>query len=170
MKQYRHWIGALGGIILGMIFIMAGAAKLMSPTSGYQPFAFPLFIPRAMTDVAYTGLPYVEIILGILLLGGIAAKLSASISATLIGCFIISNLYMLSIGMTKCAGCFGTSGNVPIYTSLILDVVMLVLSALIISCYTGGFFSKNPWFVMGHTADGCARAQCAKKREQYANL
>jgi len=75
MKEgFRDWLGIWARIFLGMVFIVAGAGKLLAGSQGFEPFVLPSFLPQALTESIYAGLPYIEILIGGLLILGIAMK------------------------------------------------------------------------------------------------
>lgn len=157
MNKYRYWAGILAATFLGMFFIVAGAGKLMAQSSNFQPFIAPAYLPQAIIDVAYSGLPYIEVIIGLLLICGIAIRFTSTISAILIACFIASNLYLLSIGVGTCGSCFGVLGGLTVYAALALDVIMAVLVVIIFTCQRGRYLNMSPWFITsGHTVTRCA--------------
>lgn len=156
MKQYRYWIGILAATLLGMIFAVAGMGKLMAGSSSYEAFLFPSFLPEVITDAAYAGIPYVEVMVGLVLICGIAVKFTTSISAILIASFITSNLYLLNIGVGTCGNCFGVAGGLTVYAALVLDGLMAVLAVIIFFSHKGAYFNKTPWFLTGRTVTQCA--------------
>lgn len=151
MTSYRYWIGILGGIFLGMIFVVAGVGKLLAHSSSYEPFIHPARMTQPLIDTVSLGLPYVEIIIGLLLICGVATRFCASISALIITGFIASNLYLLSIGVGICGGCFGVAGGLSVYAALALDGIMAGLVAVIFACHKGSYLNISPWFITGHT-------------------
>lgn len=156
MRKYIYWVGVLAAIFLGMIFVVAGMGKLMLQSGSYEPFLFPALMPQTLSNAVSLGVPYMEIIIGLLLICGIATKFTTSISAALIVCFIASNLYLLSIGVGTCGGCFGVAGGLTVYAALVLDGLMAVLVVIIFLSHKGAYFNKTPWFLTGHTVTRCA--------------
>ena len=152
MSNYRHWLGVIGLVSLGAVFIIAGAGKLLAQSGSYDLFAFPFFIPQPLGNAISLGLPYVEIIIGLLLVCGVATRFAAGISALLIACFIASNLsYMLTISTGPCGNCFGAVGGLSAVHALFLDAIMAGLVVVILTCRRGNFFNISPWFLTGHT-------------------
>ena len=101
--------------------------------------------------VAYA-LPWVEYVIGVLLIIGISAKLVVSLSTVLIAAFIANNSWMIAHGLAyEPCGCFGIFekvflGELSTMESLYLDIVMLALVLLIVSYYPGRFLTVRPWF------------------------
>ena len=159
MKRYLYWPGILATIMLGIILAVAGIGKILSGTSGYDAYLLPSFIPEALTGVAYVVIPYIEVVVGLLLIIGIGVKLATSISAGLITCFVTSNLYLMSIGVGTCGDCFGVGGGLTVYAALVIDGLMALMVAVIFLSNRGSYFNIIPWYLTGHTVTGDARAR-----------
>lgn len=159
MKNMAYWSGILATILLGMLLVVAGVGKLMSGTTGYDAYLFPSFLPELVTGAAYIAIPYVEVAVGLLLILGIGVKFATSISAWLIACFVASNLYLLSIGVGTCGDCFGVAGGLTVYAALVIDGLMALMVAVIFLSQKGTYFNITPWYLIGHTVTGGARAR-----------
>lgn len=153
--RYRPWLGTGAGIVLGLIFIASGLGKLLGEAESFENiFApFPGFLAPALAGAIFTWLPFIELIIGLLLIVGIAARLMAIFSAVLIAGFMASNGYRLSqgLGYEPC-GCLGIMEKiiqVELSTTgaLYLDIGMLALALIILFCYPGSFFNTYPWFL-----------------------
>ncbi|MBA7669363.1 hypothetical protein ES703_77493 [subsurface metagenome] len=153
--RYRYWIAIGASVILGLIFATAGVGKLLEQTETFKifltlPRAF--FTPTLVVQIVSVWLPPVELILGLLLIIGIAAKLIATFSSVLIGAFIANNSWLLSQGFGyKPCSCFGVleiilRGKLSTAGALYLDIIMLALVFTIIFCYPSNFLAIRPWF------------------------
>lgn len=150
MKEgYKYWIGTLALIFLGMIFTVAGVGKLLAGSKAFEPFVSPGFLPQSFVEVIYIGLPYLEIIIGLLLILGILVKFSTSLASLLIIGFIASNILTIYLGggAEPCGGCFGLLGGLTAISALAMDGIMAVMVAVILVCYRGNFFDISPWFL-----------------------
>ena len=152
-KQYRHWIGVWGVLFLGLIFIAAGAGKLLVQAENVELYIFPDFVPPAFSWAVNTWIPRIELAVGILLILGIAAKFVASLASLLIAGFITSNSLLLKLGLgSDPCGCFGAAERIAeqklsVIGALYLDGVMVFLVMVILFCYQRGFFDIYPWFI-----------------------
>ena len=148
-----NWFAISAGIILGLIFLAAGLGKLLNPMESSVIFVFPEFLPTALDRFIYQWLPYVEIIIGVLLITGIIARLTASLALVLTLGLIASNSIMLVQGLgDKPCGCFGEAERwvqlrLSIADALYIDVVMLILGFLVLFFYQGKFVNVYPWFL-----------------------
>ena len=123
LRRAIIWIGRL---ILGGIFVYAGFSKLLMPNTHFWPMfvlrfslsmnissfaqqveSYKMISPEASQLVAHT-LPFVEIVLGLLLLIGWRLRLWASaITAIMVGFLaVVTRAYLLHMDIN--CGCFGT--------------------------------------------------------------
>ena len=155
----RHWLAIGASILLGLVFVVAGLGKLLQPAEAFKIFftSYPAYLVDFLTPVffkaIFTWLPRIELIVGLLLIMGIAAKLMAAFSSMLIAGFIANNSWLLSqgLGYEPCSGCFGmleriTQARLSTVGALYLDIGMLVFVLIILFCYPGNFLTTRPWF------------------------
>ena len=154
MKRTGHLVGILAAIILGLIFLIAGLGKLPAQTDAYTILLVlrPIPLMLLLSDYVHIVFPVLEIILGLMLVAGLAAKLTASLSTLLIGAFIFNNLWLIQkgLGQEPCY-CFGGSlnwlvGVVSTREALYVDIGMLGLVCLVVAFYPGRWLILRPWF------------------------
>ena len=148
-EKGKYWITVLAIIFLGVTFLVAGVGKVLAGFKGFEPFVFPAFLPQSFIEFSYFGLSYLEIMVGGLLILGIAIRFAASLSAFLVACFIASNILMIyqGGGFEPCSGCFGIVGGLTAIAALAMDGVMATMAVVILICYQGSFFNISPWFL-----------------------
>jgi len=149
----KHWLAIGASILLGLVFIVSGLGKL--PYHGeFLALVLSkslLTLPQAIIIAHWV--PWVELVLGSLLIIGIAAKFMASFSAALIVVFIANNSWMISLGLGgEPCGCFGNVEHLALaqlsnIEALYLDIGMLALTVIILFCYPGNFLTIRPWFL-----------------------
>lgn len=158
--RLKYWLGMGAGIVLGLIFLLAGGGKLLSQAEVFSIFFTPFadfLLPFA--TVLYRWLPVVEIAIGLLLITGILARPSASLALVLIIVFMANNSWLISHGFgDEPCGCFGALEEIAqlrllIIGALSLDVVMLVLALATLFWAQVSFFNINPWFWAGRTGE-----------------
>ncbi len=152
--RYRYWVSVGASIILGLIFVIAGLGKLLSQAESFKTIfnPFPDLLAPVFAEAVFSWLPYIELVVGLLLIIGIMAKLMAIFASVLIAGFIINNSWMLSrgLGYEPC-GCFGIMERilqVELSTTgaLYLDIGMLALALIILFWYRSNFLNIYPWF------------------------
>ena len=155
--RYKYWIGIGSSIILGLIFVAAGVGKLLDQGGAlrFKVFFTPFIdlLTPAFIKTLFIWLPWIELIIGLLLIIGIAAKLMAVFSSALIVGFIANNSWLLSrgLGYEPC-DCFGileiiTQAKLSTVGSLYLDIVMLALALVILFCCQSNFLNIYPWLL-----------------------
>ena len=161
--RYRYWTVQGASIVLGVIFVVAGLGKLLSDAVSFMTIfnPFPDFLASFFTEAIYTWLPYVEVVLGLLLLIGVSTRLMALISAVLIIGFITNNSWLLSrgLGYEPC-DCFGVIDriiNVELSTTgaLYMDIAMLALALIVVFYHRDRFLNIRPWFLKEGKGDFC---------------
>jgi len=148
-----NWLVVGAGIILGLIFLAAGLGKTLNQTESFVIFVFPEFLPTVVDKFIFRWLSYIEIVIGVLLIAGIAARLVASLGLALIVGLIVNNGILLAQGLgDKPCGCFGAAESWAEYSlsvagALYIDVMMLVLGVMVLLFYQGKFTHFHPWFL-----------------------
>ena len=149
----RNWFAVGAGIILGLIFLVAGLGKLLNQTQSFVIFVFPEFLPTALDRFILRWLPSVETLIGLLLLAGIAARLVASLALALTASLVVNNSILLIQGFgDKPCGCFGMAENwvqyrLSVAGALYIDIIMLILGIMVVLYYQGKFVNIYPWFL-----------------------
>jgi uncharacterized membrane protein YphA (DoxX/SURF4 family) len=156
----KHWLAIVASIILGLIFVAAGLGKLLQPAEAFKIFftSYPAYLLDFLTPAFFRAifiwLPRIELIVGLLLIIGVAAKLMAAFSLVLIAGFMANNSWLISqgLGYEPCSGCFGvleriTQARLSTAGALYIDMGMLALVVIILLYYPGNFLTIRPWFL-----------------------
>lgn len=125
------WIGFAARLVVGGLFVVAGALKLGDPTLFATEIANYRFMPELAPWLAVT-LPATEIVVGVTLLAAPSAwRRAASLLAMgLLVIFIVAIVHVVRAGINVDCGCFGgNTGPVTAWTAA-RDVVLLALAAL----------------------------------------
>lgn len=133
--NYRHWLGILASIFLGMTFVVAGIGKFLGPAKELE-----------VSEVLLVLLVIMELAIGLLLVAGICVRGAAIFSLPLVAGFITSNILMITLGQEECLSCFGAMGKLSAIQALYLDGIMVALAVMVLIYYPGRFFSVRPWY------------------------
>jgi len=132
------WISTAARLGLAAVWIVAGGLKLTDlAASGRAVNAYQL-MPYDAAKVVGAVQPFLEIALGLLLLIGLAVRLSAGISAVLLVLFIAGIVSAWVRGLQIDCGCFSAGGNLgagqtPQYAwDLVRDAGFLLLSGILL--------------------------------------
>jgi uncharacterized membrane protein YphA (DoxX/SURF4 family) len=132
------WISTVARIGLAVVFLVAGASKIGDlAASGRAVYAYKL-MPFDVAKAVGAAQPFLEIALGLLLLAGLAIRLSAGIAAVLLVIFIAGIISAWARGLQIDCGCFSkggdlSGGQVPTYGLEILrDCGFLILAGIVL--------------------------------------
>ncbi|AGZ39587.1 MauE/DoxX family redox-associated membrane protein [Actinoplanes friuliensis] len=132
------WISTVARLGLAAVWLVAGGLKVGDlAESGRAVNAYEIF-PYDVAKVIGAAQPFLEIALGLLLLVGLAVRLSAAISAGLLLIFIAGITYAWVQGLQIDCGCFSSGGALgagesPEYTlDIVRDVGFLLLAGILL--------------------------------------
>lgn len=132
-----RWAGLLARLILGGIWVYAGALKVGDlPASVSAVRAYQL-LPTDVADVVGRTLPMLEIVVGACLILGLLIRFNGAVSALLQVAFVIGIASVWSRGIEINCGCFGDGGPDPDALSkypweIARDLGLLALSVLLV--------------------------------------
>ncbi len=139
LEPGRSWVGWLtlaARLLLGGVWIAAGATKLPDPAGSVRAVRAYQLLPEAIVPAVGYGLPVLEVGVGILLVLGVAVRFAAILSAVLLLVFVAGVASAWARGLAIDCGCFGGGGTVAAdqtrYGVEILRDSALVLVALVL--------------------------------------
>jgi uncharacterized membrane protein YphA (DoxX/SURF4 family) len=105
-------VGLLARLVLGAVLVVAGALKMGNPTGAARAVQAYRVMPYDLATYVGYALPYVEIIVGLLLIVGLFTRVAAAVGGILMVAFIIGISQAWARGFTIDCGCFGGGGQV----------------------------------------------------------
>jgi len=106
------WLATVARLVLGGVFLVAGALKLPDPAAAVRAVrAYQLLPEPAVAPVAF-GLPVIEIAVGLALVLGVFVRTAAIASAVLLVVFLVGVGSAWARGLQIDCGCFGNGGQV----------------------------------------------------------
>jgi len=163
-KRAFATLSLIAAIIIGLTFLLSGTGKI----AGFEdtPAQVVDFITSIVPEFFLTPLtvaflykvlipyviPWLELILGVLLVIGFMPRLIAIFCLPLLLAFMGTNIWsIVQGGYTTCASCFGIweriFGSLTPVQSLLYDIVLFVFALLIIILYQGKLLSSRKWLV-----------------------
>ncbi len=137
--KYGKWFGLLSRLILGGVLFAAGWLKIFTPAKSQMAVRAYEILPISLANFLGILLPWFEVGLGVLLILGIAVRLSAFFGGALMVLFIAAISQAWARGLSIDCGCFGGGGTVDPgetkYLSEILRDAGLALLALYLFRY-----------------------------------
>jgi uncharacterized membrane protein YphA (DoxX/SURF4 family) len=137
-------------IAIGLLLILAGIAKAMSPLGFYAALNAAEWLPHTLSGLLVIGVPVVEVALGVGLLIGWKVRATAILSFILMALFTGFLLIETARGNNINCGCFGESnGLLALLNSgsgaLIRNGLLLLMAASLIRSAT----SSDRWSIDG---------------------
>src|SRR6266700_5584452 len=122
----------IAALIVGGIFIYAGAMKIFDPTGFANDIDNYKILPWPLTIRLAFYLPWLEILCGLAVILGLLYRGALLVLTVLISIFIIASVIAKARGLDITCGCFGhASKYLSFFGHLALDFVLLaVLGAL----------------------------------------
>lgn len=119
-------------IVLGFIFIYAGAEKISDPEGFAISISNYRLLPIETLNIFAITLPWIELVAGVLMLFGIAVKENSSIICSMLLVFTIAIVISLFRGLSIDCGCFGKGNQIGLLklgenTLMIIGSFLLML-------------------------------------------
>ena len=135
--RVRDIVGTVARLGLAAVFLVSGVLKAIDPDATYVAVRAYDVLPKLGVALVAGVLPWLEIVIGLLLLVGIATRAVAAVSAVLLLGFIAGVAQAWARGLSIDCGCFGGGGAVdPGQTTygreLLRDAGFLVLAGWLV--------------------------------------
>jgi uncharacterized membrane protein YphA (DoxX/SURF4 family) len=105
-------IGLLVRIGLAAVWLVSGAIKVSDLNQTYIAVQAYDLLPAGAVSVVAAGLPFLELVLGVLLLAGLGTRVVAIASGVVLIAFVFGVAQSWARGLTIDCGCFGGGGEV----------------------------------------------------------
>ena len=128
MPSKLRWLWLALRVIIGVIFVYAAWTKLREP---WQLFAMNIdsyrLLPLTAVEFVARTLPWFELLVGLMVIGGIWLRLSSTAISALLLVFFALMVRAYMSGMEINCGCFGTGEPIS-WKTLLRDGSMLAAS------------------------------------------
>ena len=111
-ERVKDVVGLAARLLLGGVLIYAGAVKVGRPLTSERAVQAYEILPMELAGWIGLALPFVEIVLGVLLVLGLFTRPVAIVSTLLMVAFIVGIAQAWARGLTIDCGCFGGGGQV----------------------------------------------------------
>lgn len=125
---WADWVGLWCRLLLGAVMLYAGVTKAANIPETQQATRAYQLLPYDLANAWGAMMPFVEIVVGLLLISGLMTRLSAMIATLLMVAFIVGIASVWTRGIKIDCGCFGGGGATadPQYLQeLLRDLVLL---------------------------------------------
>ncbi|MEO6885565.1 MAG: MauE/DoxX family redox-associated membrane protein [Jatrophihabitantaceae bacterium] len=127
LNSVRAWLGTAVRLVLGVVLVWASWPKLESPRGFKQAVrAFDVTPEWATKTIGY-GLPVLELVLGVLLVAGLAVRLVSAVAAVAFLVFAVGLIQAAARGLDLSPGWFGVGG-----ASTSTHYLLAIIGALIL--------------------------------------
>jgi uncharacterized membrane protein YphA (DoxX/SURF4 family) len=110
--RVRDIVGTVARLGLAAVFLVSGVLKAIDPDATYVAVRAYDLLPKLGVALVAGVLPWLEIVIGLLLLAGIATRAVAVVSAVLLLGFMAGVAQARARGLSIDCGCFGGGGAV----------------------------------------------------------
>lgn len=133
----KEWLGLAARLVVGAVWIWAGAAKVLDPAQSVAAVRAYQLLPGSMVQPVGQLLPVVEVVVGAMLVLGLLTRGAAVVSSLLFVAFIIGIASVWARGLSIDCGCFGGGGYDPNAASrypweIARDSALLLLSLFLV--------------------------------------
>ena len=105
------WLGTLARLVVGVVWLVAGALKLPDPAESVRAVRAYRLLPEGVVPTIGHGLPILEILIGLCLVLGLLTRGAAVVSSVLLVAFIVGISSAWARGLSIECGCFGGGGG-----------------------------------------------------------
>ncbi|MGB6200336.1 MAG: MauE/DoxX family redox-associated membrane protein [Candidatus Acidiferrales bacterium] len=123
------WLALVGRVAVGAVFVYAAYSKLRD---SWVIFAMSVdtyhMLPEWGVEFVARALPWIELIVGVMLILGLWVRWAAVASTAMAAVFFCANLHAYFMGMTMDCGCFGAGVQLNRRTILLLDAALVAVS------------------------------------------
>jgi uncharacterized membrane protein YphA (DoxX/SURF4 family) len=128
------WLATAARLLVGGVFLVAGAVKLPDPATAVRAVRAYELLPEPLVGPVAFGLPVIEIGVGLALVAGVFTRAAAVAAAVLLVVFIAAVASVWARGLQIDCGCFSDGGAVAAGETaypqeIARDVALLVVAA-----------------------------------------
>jgi uncharacterized membrane protein YphA (DoxX/SURF4 family) len=133
----KEWAGLVARLVVGGVWIYAGALKLPDPDQSVDAVRAYELLPGDLAVTVGQLLPVLEVVVGTALVAGLLVRGAAVVSAVLFVAFVVGIVSVWARGIEIDCGCFGGGGYDPDATSkypweIARDVALLAASLYLV--------------------------------------
>lgn len=104
------YVSLLARVGVGVVFLVAGATKILEPDKFAKSIIAYQLVPEAATNAMALWLSWLEVISGVLLILGVKIRANAVIQGGLLVVFIAGVFSAMNRGLSIDCGCFSSTG------------------------------------------------------------
>lgn len=149
-QKYQSFFTLVSRLVIGGVLLVAGGLKAFVPAEAASAVAAYKILPTQIAHILGYALPWLEIAIGLLLIIGVAVRLSAMASGAIMVVFIAAIISVWARGILIDCGCFGGGGAIDsskaaeVHRTYAIEIARdlgLALLALYLYFFPYGLFS-----------------------------
>ncbi|GAB3863602.1 DoxX family membrane protein [Nocardioides maradonensis] len=113
MERGLPWAGVLARLVVGGVWLVAGALKVVAPSESINAVQAYKILPSSVAEWVGVSMPAIELVVGLALVAGVFVRGAAVLSAVLLLAYIGAIASVWSRGIKIDCGCFGGGGADP---------------------------------------------------------
>lgn len=113
LRRSVPWVGFLARLVVGGVWLYAGALKLGDPEASVTAVRGYQILPTGLADTVGHLLPMLEVVVGACLVLGLLTRFTGALSALMQLAFVIGIASVWARGIEINCGCFGDGGPNP---------------------------------------------------------
>jgi uncharacterized membrane protein YphA (DoxX/SURF4 family) len=117
-------------VLLGTVFVVASIEKIAVPELFASSIQAYRMLPEAPVNLFALWLPWIELLTGLFLLGGVAVRASALLVSSMLLVFVVALVSVVMRGLEIDCGCFGGISQTQVGWGKILEDLGLLLLAI----------------------------------------
>lgn len=123
----NRWLLAAARMLLGVVFVYAGALKTLNPEGFADAIAAFQILPGPMINIFALGLPPFEVLVGLMLIFGLRPRLAVFATLIMSAVFTAAIALALGRGLNVDCGCFGLgpASRQKTIIALVRDLILL---------------------------------------------
>jgi len=118
-SKILYYIQIAARVFLGALLLIAGIFKLQDNSALFETIAYITWLPINIKSFIIDVLPWIEVAVGALLIGGLFKKVVIPAGALIYAGFFAFAIYGLGSGMEGDCGCFGEADDSNILAMLL---------------------------------------------------
>ena len=118
-SKILYYIQITARVILGALLLIAGIFKLQDNSALFETIAYITWLPIGIKSFIIDVLPWIEVIVGAFLIGGLFKKVVIPAGALIYAGFFAFAIYGLGSGMEGDCGCFGETDGTNILAMML---------------------------------------------------
>lgn len=125
----HRWLALAFRLYLGGLFIYASVYKIQYPAEFAEVVAGYQIVPYFLVNVMAVFMPWIELMVGVLLVAGVRSKSAVVAIAAMLVMFTLALLYVLVAEIPIGCGCFTSLEDEVSWLTVLRDLTWLAMSA-----------------------------------------